>query len=121
MASDFQNQFKDALAEAEIDTLKKDLQSVTDSAKVDFNSIIGQAAVDTTQAPTILDTAPPASDMLGEIKPKPKKKRAAATPELPNSRAAEAELPAEQPQKRKAAAKSKTIAAAPKRTVKADV
>ncbi len=121
MASDFQNQFKDALAEAELDTLKKDLQSVTDSAKVDFNTIIGEPAVDAAPAPTILDTAPPASDMLGEVKPKPKKKRAATTAELPNSHSAEAGLPAAQPQKLKAPAKSKTIAAAPKRTVKADV
>ena len=99
MASDFQNQFKDALAEAEIDTLKKDLQSVTDSAKVDFNNIIGQPVVDAAPAQTILDTAPPASDMLGEVKPKPKKKRAAAMPELPKSHSSEAELPAAQPPK----------------------
>ena len=121
MAADFQNQFKDELAEAEIDTLKKDLQAVTDSAKVDLDNIIGHTTVDAAPAQTILDTAPAASDMLGEVQPKPKKKRAAPTADLPTSHTLAAESPATPAVKRKAPAKSKPTVTAAKRTVKADV
>src|SRR5947209_19135265 len=37
MAADFQGQFMDAMREAELDDIKKDLQAVGDAAKIDVN------------------------------------------------------------------------------------
>lgn len=71
MAADFQNQFKDALAEAEIDTLKKDLQSVSDAAKVDLETITGGAQPIVTHPmespvnPSLMPS-PPAEAMIGD-------------------------------------------------------
>src|SRR5436305_13250365 len=35
MASDFQGQFMDAMKEAELDSVKKEIQSINDAAKID--------------------------------------------------------------------------------------
>lgn len=79
MAADFQSQFKDALAEADIESLKKDLQSVSDAAKIELDTAIGTPQQAATVEPTpepVLEPAPPAAEMIAE---KPKRQRKATT------------------------------------------
>ena len=46
MAADFQGQFMDAMKEADIEDLKKEITSLTDSAKAEVNSISDAAKID---------------------------------------------------------------------------
>ncbi len=116
MAADFQNQFKEALADAELDTLKKDLMAVSDSAKADLNKIIGTHEEPIVPAAQPLEPAPPAADMLAEPAIKPKAKRAA-------SLSSKAKGAVKAPSVRKADVQVKTAATTKptKRTAKADV
>ena len=125
MAAEFQGQINDALREAELDTLKKDLQDVADKAKADLNAQLGRtdepekaASVapgpatvempDTLAAPHPLDGAPAFAeplDIMPEIAtkaPKPRKAKATVQTNVAKTEASQMGV-AKKPRKKKSA------------------
>src|SRR5947209_5844572 len=65
MAADFQGQFMDAMREAELDDIKKDLQAVGDAAKIDVN--FNPVADIKQQVTSAIDGEPPEAITSDEV------------------------------------------------------
>ena len=79
MATDFQGQFMDAMKEVELDSVKKEIQSINDAAKIDTSFDASSLMRDNTPkpaaveppAPTILETVIVDAPVPSEAEPAP--------------------------------------------------
>ncbi len=90
MASDFQGQFMDAMKEVELDSVKKEIQSINDAAKIDTSfdpsSLMRDSAPKPAEpaaveppAPTILETVTVDAPVVVESAPVAEKAASSAT------------------------------------------
>ena len=65
MATDFQGQFMDAMKEVELDSVKKEIQSINDAAKIDTSFDASSLMRDNTPKPAAVE--PPAPTILETV------------------------------------------------------